>query len=369
MQRKNLKIENLKHMLILIILSFCYSILISVPNDNCLFIDIDSKETYIAGLLRNEKEEQFISIWQLPQYNLIYTTKDKILFVTDLTWVGQKLVYIGIEGIRYLHQLDLPKNLYTIKIFIFDPITNREETFNIKVNKNIDPNIIESCDDDTLILFELGEKIGVYTVIMYSLSKAKQINKVIIDLKGYNFENYYSSGARLLYCSPDHRKLWVVTYREGPRLPYTGYLPAPVPILSLYEDGKEKTLMDPRKEWLVNCNLVRVLDDNIISAIITDQFDNIYLVHFSSQGEIYRRRLNIEAITGQGHKFDSLEFLWIDSNYIYCYNYDTKEIFKCNIMNNQIVTLFKNIQNLKLFPIKASKLWILLNNQNFKKIQ
>jgi hypothetical protein len=350
-----------------IILSYHFILPITSNNIKILFGEVDPTERYIVYLIRNEKEEQFISIEKLPHQEIIYTTQGQKRFITAITCLGQKVAYIGYEGIRYLYQLDSPKYPYTIKVFIFDLITKEEKELNI-TNKNIDPDIIESCGNDTVILFELGEEIGNYTIIWYSLSKFEKIKEVSINLQGYNFESYYRQGARLFYCSPDHRQVLIRTYRKGPRFPWTGYLPAPVPIISLFEEGKERLLIDPEKEWLINPNIIK-LCDRIIMTIVTNKFNDIYLIQLSFEGEIYRKRLNIRELKIKGYK--SLEFLNLsnDGKYIYCYDYNKRQILKWNINNNQLTILFTNVKNLEILPIKSDKLWIRLNDQQIYKLE
>ncbi len=309
---------------------------------------IDSNEQYGVWLARHF-EEVFLVIWELTKGEVVYTTRGKNRYPIALTWVGQKLVYIAYDGIRFTYELDLPHTKKLKKVFLVDPITCQDKVLNIPPGT-----AIYTCGDDIVLMsYPLGLPPDYTTrMIWYSVSKETKIQEWTINVWN-DFRAKYpleTPRAYVAYCTPDHKRIWVVTFVKGPKLPYTGYAPTPVPVLVIVTENQVKMLMNPEKEWL-EIQDVHLLHKNTyeVFAAITIKAGELliepksYLVHFSPKGELWRKELNKQEVIKKG--FKDFYFLRIgqDGQKILCQEYKgEKRLFWWDIINKQVKVVIKS---------------------------
>ncbi|MFA0743061.1 MAG: hypothetical protein DFNUSKGM_003194 [Candidatus Fervidibacter sacchari] len=330
---------------------------------------VDSHEQYGAGL-GGHFDEVFLVVWNLNTGEIIYTTRKKNRYPTALTWVGRKLVYIAYDGISFSYELDadyITSKPVRAKVFLFDPQTNHETVLNIPAGE---VDVIHACGDDTILLsYPLPPDYISTRIVWYSVSKETKIQEWVVNV-GQPF-GIWAEDAYIFYCAPDHKRIWVVTYIDGPKLPFTGYAPAPVPVLAIVDEQGTKVLMDAEKEWLEqwlgrSCHLVRLLkrgEEEIIAAITakwTGRWEDLefYLVHFSSGKEIWRRRLDVRRVKAKG--FRDFNFIWIsqDGKKVLCREYrGEKRLFWWDVTNHQIEVITQN-KEFRLYWHNSSKIWL-----------
>ena len=318
---------------------------------------VDSNGRYgVAGV--RKLEEVFLVVWDMETGEIIYTTRGKNRYPTAYTWVGEKLVYIAYDDVSYTYQLEpdyMSKHRITAKVFCFDLATQKELVLNLQVGY---PEIVYSCGNE-LILFEIIGLRPNHTsrMIWYNVAQDKRIQEWVV-----NVEQYFGTqdhDASLVYCTPDHKRAWVVTILDGPRLPYTGYAPAPVPVLGVIEREKVRFLMNAEKEWLYRLYgspvnyLIRVIrtgQEEVIAAVTFNQISNLfYLIHFSSKGEIYRKKLDKDQLVAKGIK--EFSFLYIDKTgkRLLCQEQrEEKRVFWWDVESNRIEIIAKGLSKLEI---------------------
>lgn len=339
---------------------------------------MDSHEQYGAGLGRHF-DEVFLVVWNLNTGEIIYTTRKKNRYPTALTWVGRKLAYIAYDGISFSYELEpdyIHSKAIKAKVFLFDPQTNRDVNLNIPMGA---VDVIYACGDDTILLtYPLPPDHISTRIVWYSVSKETKIQEWIVNV-GQRF-GIWGNNAHLLYCAPDHKRIWVVTYADRP---FTSYAPTVVPVLAIVNEQGTRVLMDPAREWLSqwlgrDWDLVRLLkggDREIIAAITTKwtgRWDNLefYLVHFSPEKEIWRSQLDIRQLRAKG--FRDFNFIWIsqDGQKVLCQEYrGEKRLFWWDIINHQIKIITQN-REFRPYWHNLSKIWLKeFFNKNLLKVE
>lgn len=318
-------------------------------------IKVDSHEQYGASLAR-DFDEIFLVVWELNSGKIVYTTRGRNRLPMAFTWAGQKLVYVAYDGIKFAYELDLPiTKPYEGKIFMFDPITQQDSTLKIP-SGTMDMEVIYSCGDDTIILsYPLPPDYITTRMVWYSISKQEKIQEWVVNVGTYTYFGRNWDDARLIYCTPDHKRIWVVTEIDGPKLPFTGYAPAPVPVLAIVNEKGTKILMNPEKEWLDQwvgryVDVVRLLkkDEEVFAAITvkwTGRWEDLRfdLVHFSPTKEIWRKRIDIQKVRSKG--FKDFEFIWIsqDGQKVLCQEYKKGEriLFWLDVVSHRVEVITK----------------------------
>lgn len=326
-------------------------------------IKVDSHEQYGASLARHF-EEVFLVVWELNSGKIVYTTRERNRYPEAFTWVGQKLVYLAYDGIRFTYELEPPiTKPCKGRIFMFDPITHQDSV--LKIPPGV-MDVIYSCGDDTIILsYPLPPDYITTRMVWYSVSKQEKVQEWIVNVGTY-LGPYH---ARLIYCTPfDHKRIWVVTKVDGPRLPFTGYAPAPVPVLAVVNEQGTKMLTNPKKEWLCELfwgfNLVRLLkkdEEEVIAAITvkwTGRWEEFDLVHFSPEKEIWRKQIDIQKVRSKG--FKDFNFMWIsqDGQKVLCQEYEgERRLFWLDVVSHRVEVITKGKE---FVPpcVGVDKVWI-----------